>query len=49
MQLIPVDLESNAGRKRLPQLAFRALDFDDPGLRIDLHALRNRNWLLTDS
>ena len=32
------------GRQRLPQLALRALDFDDARLDVDLDALRDRDW-----
>ena len=40
LQLIAVELEADARRQRLPQLALRPLHFDGARLDVDLHALR---------
>src|SRR5207237_1820982 len=49
LQLIAVDLEPDACRQRLPELAFRPLDFDGARLDVDFHALRNRDDFFTNA
>src|SRR5262249_11260269 len=49
VELIAGDLEADAGRQRLKELALRALHLDGAGLDVHLHALRDRNDLLANS
>ena len=44
-----IDVEVDAFRQRLAQLALRTLYFDDSRLDVDLDALRDRNDLFADS
>src|SRR5262245_20091115 len=49
VQLIAGDLEADAGRQRLKELALRALYLDGARLDVHLHALGDRNDLLANS
>src|SRR4029450_1451838 len=48
-QMAVGEVEGDAGRVGLPQLALRALDFDGAVTDLDGDAFRNRDWFLPNS
>src|SRR3954468_8347658 len=47
VELISLHLESDTGRQQLPQLPLRPLDFHSARLRVNLDALRDRDWFFS--